>query len=167
MYDIPHKEYTNQKRDQILNSMKKQCEGSSVYIVESVIVNDEDELMSTFEHFLKEGYEGAIVRNMDGLYINKRSYDLLKVKEFSDDEFLVTGVKEGKGSMEGKAIFICKTTNGNEFSAKMIGSMEALRKYVDNPFLAIGKMLTVKYQGLTNKNNVPRFPVAVSFKEEM
>jgi len=166
VYDLPHKEYINQRRDQLLNSMRERAKLTSICIVESIIVNDEDDLMNAFQHFLKEGYEGAIVRNMNGLYVNKRSYDLLKVKEFSDDEFIVTGVKEGKGSMEGKAIFICKTKEGSEFSAKMIGSMEELRKYVDSPFLAIGKMLTVKYQGLTNKNNVPRFPVAVRFKEE-
>lgn len=59
--------------------------------------------------------------------------------------------------MAGKAVFACETENGTQFSAKMIGDMNNLVKFAENPELIIGKMLTVKYQGLTTKNNVPRF----------
>ena len=167
VYDYPHKSLTNYNRDMVLRTMKGNFNRGFIVIVESIIVNDEDELMTAFEHFLSEGYEGCMVRNCDGLYINKRSYDLQKVKQFDDSEFMVTGVKEGKGSMAGKAIFVCTTDKGDEFSAKMVGSMSDLAQYLKDPSLAIGRMLTVKYQGLTNKNNVPRFPVALRFKEEL
>ena len=30
-----------------------------------------------------------------------------------------------------------------------------------------GKMLTVQYQGYTNKNNVPRFPIGLRIREDM
>lgn len=167
VYDYPEPTYSNASRNVVLNRMKDAFKGTLVHIVESVIVNNEDELMEAFEMFLAQGYEGCMVRNYAGLYVNKRSYDLQKVKEFSDSEYLVTDVKEGKGSMAGKAIFVCRTDNGNEFSAKMVGSMSNLAQYVDDPSLAIGRKLTVKYQGLTNKNNIPRFPVAMRFAVEL
>jgi DNA ligase-1 len=134
-----------------------------IKLVETIQVQDEDDLMTAFERFLKQGFEGAMVRNTKGPYVGKRSYDLLKVKEFVDNEFLCVGVNEGKGKLAGHAIFVCETEHGNQFTVKMIGELEELKKYVKSPKLAIGRMLTVKYQGLTKANGVPRFPVAVRF----
>lgn len=166
IYDIPN-EMTNEDRNELLQSYRNKFENTPIHIVETIVVNDEDELMSAFEHFIAEGYEGCMVRNVDGLYVNKRSYDLQKVKEFQDSEYKVVDVKVGnKGSMAGKAVFVCETENGTQFSAKMVGNMDNLIKFAENPELIIGKMLTVKYQGLTTKNNVPRFPVAMRIRED-
>jgi DNA ligase-1 len=140
---------------------------NSIRLVDTVLVNDEDELMVAFNKFLQQGYEGAMARNVNGSYVNKRSYDLLKIKEFLDDEFPVIGVEEGRGKLAGHAIFVCRTKDGVEFRAKLTGKQEELKQYFDRPDLAIGRTLTVKYQGLTNKNGVPRFPVAMRFREEV
>jgi DNA ligase-1 len=166
VYDIPDSNVSNKVRNEMLQEMKPMFEGTPIHIVETIVVNDEDELMDAFEHFLAEGYEGAIVRNMDGMYVNKRSYDLQKVKEFLDDEFKVIGVKVGtKGSMAGKAVFTFELPNGETFDAKMKGKLEDLIQYAEHPELIIGKMVTVKYQGYT-KYGKPRFPVAERIRYE-
>lgn len=134
-------------------------------LVETVPVNDEDELMEAFAKFRAQGYEGAIVRNARGLYEGRRSYDLQKLKEQDDAEFLITGVTEGRGKLAGHAIFVCQTTDGTKFEAKMAGSLHELKKYHDNPALAVGRKLTVQFQGFTNKSGVPRFPVALRFAD--
>ncbi len=133
--------------------------------VETIEVADEDELMLAFERFLGQGYEGAIMRNADGLYVNKRSHDLLKLKTFDDAEFKVIGVKEGKGKLQGHGIFTCRTEAGAEFDAKMKGTLAELAKYFQHPERYIGKQLTVQFQGFTKKNHVPRFPVALRMRE--
>jgi len=135
--------------------------------VETTRVGDEDEVMLAMDKFLADGYEGCMVRNSAGLYVNKRSKDLLKVKEFQDAEFEVVAVEEGRGKLAGHAIFVCRTEAGTEFRAKMRGETAALKKYFDRPELAIGRQLTVKYQGITNKSKVPRFPVAERFAEPL
>jgi hypothetical protein len=140
---------------------------SSLVLVETIEVADEDEMMLAFEGFLAQGYEGLIVRNADGLYVNKRSRDLQKVKEFMDSEYPIVGVEAGRGKMADKAIFICKTAEGTEFWVKMKGSLDALKKYIDNPKLAIGRMLTVQYQGITGAAAVPRFPVGLRLREDV
>lgn len=168
VYDMPHPTLTNGQRNEFLQSLKPKLEGSPIHIVETLVVNNEDELMEAFDRFLAEGYEGCIVRNMDGLYANKRSYDLQKVKEFLDDEFKVVDVEvSNKGRMAGKAIFVCETAEGVRFTAKMIGNLDNLTQYAEHPELAIGRMMTVKYQGITSKNRVPRFPVAMRFREDI
>jgi ATP-dependent DNA ligase len=135
--------------------------------VETAPVADEDDLMLAFDRFLVQGYEGLMVRNMLGEYANKRSNDLQKVKEFIDEEFVVVGVEEGRGKLAGHGIFVCKTTSGVEFRAKMRGELESLKQYYENPRSIIGKLLTVKFQGYTTKNGVPRFPVALRLRENI
>jgi len=138
--------------------------------VETVPVTDEDDLMLAFERFLVQGYEGLMVRNMAGEYIyhpTKRSPDLQKVKEFIDEEFVIVGIEEGRGKLAGHGIFVCKTKDKVEFRAKMIGELESLKQYFENPRSVIGKLLTVKFQGYTAKNGVPRFPVALRLRENI
>lgn len=140
---------------------------SSLVLVETRLVNDEDELMLAFEDFLEQGYEGAIVRNADGLYVNKRSYDLQKIKEFDDAEFPIIGVKEGRGKLQGHAIFTCQLpTSDGTFDVKLKGATADLKKYFDKPSLWKGKELTVQFQGYTTKNHVPRFPIGLRIRED-
>jgi DNA ligase-1 len=152
--------------------------GPLVY-VETVIVNNEDELMAYFANCIERGYEGCMVRNLKGKYVGKRSYDLQKVKEFDDNEFAVAATMEGRGIMAGKAVFGCKldqapatvydskgefdTDHPNQFAVKMKGSLDALRQYLNNPRV-IGKMLTVQHFGYT-KYNKPRFPVGKAVRD--
>jgi ATP-dependent DNA ligase len=140
-------------------------QAGSLVRVETRQVASKEELDEAFAEFMEAGYEGLMVRNIKGLYVHKRSYDLQKVKEFDDAEFVVTGVEEGRGKLAGKAIFVCEH-EGRQFRCKMKGRTEDLAKFVQNPSLAIGKKLTVRYFGMSHTNQVPRFPVGVRFRED-
>lgn len=129
-------------------------------------VTNEGEILDAFKRFTSIGYEGVMVRNSDSKYVNKRSYDLLKVKEFDDDEFEIIGIDEGRGKLQGHVgSFICRTSDGKEFFTKMSGETDKLKEYFENHSLWKGKRLTVKYQGLTGKEQVPRFPVGISIRD--
>lgn len=141
---------------------------SELVPVETIKVADEDEAMLAFEHFLALGYEGAMLRNADGLYMghpSHRSKDLQKIKKMLDDEFKVVDVKEGKGKMAGHAIFICECKVGT-FDAKMKGKLQELKQYWEDPSRAVGRQLTVQYQGFY-KTGKPRFPVALRFRNDI
>ena len=169
VYDLALPNLCNYDRNLILEGWRKQFEGTPVHIVETRIVNSKEELMQAYEDFMEQGYEGAIVRNFDGMYVNKRSYDLQKVKVFDDDEFRIVDIKVGtKGTMAGKAVFICERTRedqqlpaGVTFDCKLKGKLDDLKLYADDRSLVIGKIVTVQYQGYTRKNKKPRFPVAL------
>jgi len=167
VYDLALPNLTNYDRYLILESWRSKFENTPIHIVETIIVNDEDELMDAFDSFIKQGYEGCMVRNMDGMYKYKRSYDLQKIKEFDEDEFKVIDVKiSTKGKMAGKAMFVFELPDGKTFDAKMKGKLDDLTQYADNPELAIGRMVTVQFQGYT-KYDIPRFPVAVRFRVDL
>jgi len=167
VYDIALAGVGFETRHRTLQNLMRSAGASTgcLQAVETIEVKDEDELMLAFERFLAQGYEGAIIRNAAGLYVNKRSHDLLKLKTFDDAEFKIIGVKEGKGKLAGHGIFTCKTEGGAEFDAKMKGALADLAKYYRHPERYIGKQLTVQFQGFTKKNFVPRFPVALRIRE--
>lgn len=167
VYDLAEEGLFSERTELLQGIGRHFPKGGPLVLVETLPADDEDELMLRFEHYLSIGYEGAIARNSDGPYVNKRSYDLLKIKEFDDGEFTVVGVKEGRGKMAGHAVFICHADNGEEFEAKMKGKLSDLRQYWEDPSLAVGRSLTVQYQGLTQKKVVPRFPVALRFREDV
>lgn len=129
-------------------------------------VNVENDIMIYFEQFREQGYEGAMLRNEFSKYVNKRSYDLQKVKEFDDDEFDIIGIEEGRGKLAGHVgAFVCRTKDGKEFKAKAKGDTSKLADYFKRESLWAGKRLTVQYQGLTGKEGVPRFPVGLRIRD--
>lgn len=136
-----------------------------LFCVQTATVDGEEGITECFRVYTGNGYEGAIVRNADGKYANKRSHDLLKVKEMETDEFKVVGISEGRGKLAGHAIFICVDSKGDEFEAKLKGDTANLKKYFDNHSLWQGKELTVQYQGLTGAKKVPRFPVGIAIRD--
>lgn len=139
--------------------------GNTLKRVVTQEVENDAQILEHFRIHRSLGYEGSILRNKNGVYEGTRSYNLQKVKEFDDAEFKIVGVEEGRGKMSGHAIFVCETELGKTFKAKMKGSMDELVKYFENPETVIGKIVTVQFQGRTN-DGIPRFPVAIRFREE-
>ena len=82
-----------------------------------------------------------------------------------DDEFQIIGVKEGSGTLAGHAgSFECVTKTGSTFNVKMEGAFSMLKEYLVNFEQYRGKMLTIRFQDYTGKNNVPRFPIGVRIR---
>lgn len=118
--------------------------------------------------FVESGYEGAILRNGDCLYKEgSRSNQLLKVKAFDDAEFLVVDIVPGdKSPTHGK--FICLMTGTNTtFTATPDGPFELKEAYLRGKNKFIGKMVNVRYFGLTTSDiPIPRFPIMKYLRSE-
>lgn len=162
VYDI-HTNKPFSDRSALLRHLVGELNSPSIVFVETFTCSAED-FMEYFDRFRADGYEGAMLRNFQSPYESKRSYHLQKVKDFQDAEYEIIGVKEGKGKMEGRGIFRCKTVGGGEFDVKCEGSLDELNKYLENSEHYIGKLLTVKYQNLT-ADGIPRFPVGKGIRE--
>ena len=115
-------------------------------------VTDEFKLEDLVSKYEEQGYEGAIVRNFDGLYeYGFRSNDLIKFKNMKESEALVVGREKDDKSDEGK--LICQW-NGVEFGLKMMGSHKS--RLYENLEQYIGKWITFLYQnGLTRDGKPP------------
>ena len=81
----------------------------------SHLVHNIEEVEAAHEDYLKQGYEGSILRKNER-YECKRSWTLMKVKDFSDAEATIIGYEEGKGKREGHlGKFIMQDDDGIEF----------------------------------------------------
>ena len=153
------------ERSKVLAGIVAKC-GEPLVCVETREVADAEELTQYFSDDRKLGYEGTMVRNASSIYETKRSYNLQKIKSFDDAEFEIVDVKSGRGRMSECAIFICQTKKGGKFDCKMEGSLETLKPILKSPKKYIGKMLTVRYQGMTNSTPpVPRFAIGVVVRD--
>lgn len=134
-------------------------------IAETYQVTTKEEVKALLEQFLKEGYEGIILRNNSGIYgVNKRSKDLQKYKLFEDAEYEITGFEEGEGRAAGTVIWVCKTEKNQEFRVRPRGTEEERRTWYNEGEAHIGKKLTVRYQELTD-DGIPRFPVGIALRD--
>ena len=137
---------------------------TSVITVETYEANNEEEVYELQSKFLEEGYEGAIVREMDGDYrFGYRSNKLLKVKDFMDKEYEIVDYTTGVGRFEGCIIWICETENGDRFKVVPQGTMEERRATYDTAGEHMGLLLKVKFFELTD-DDIPRFPVGLGVR---
>jgi DNA ligase-1 len=159
-YDIIMRDMPYSERLKILQSTLAGAEEQSpVKFVPTYIVQGIPEFRERFSQFVADGYEGIMLRNQNGHYIeNYRSNDLQKYKEFCDAEYPIIGFKEGIGRDAGTVIWLCVTPEGREFNVRPKGSLEFRRNLFQNATKYLGAQLTVIYQELSEMG-VPRFPV--------
>ena len=105
--------------------------------------------------FLKQGYEGSILR-LNGAYEQKRSYNLQKFKDFSDDEATIVGYEAGKGKRTGTlGKFFMMDDNGIEFGCPPGKgyNYKDLANILDNVHNYVGKRATFTYFERTKAGN--------------
>ena len=99
-------------------------------------------------------WEGLMIRKNVG-YVGKRTNDLLKIKKFHDDEYIVKNVEIGPFRLINKETGLETTeqilTNviiehkGHNVSVGSGFSVNERRMFANNPALIIGKEITVQY----------------------
>ena len=130
-------------------------------------VNNHDKVRELHDQYVSKGYEGIMCRNLDGKYTRKhRSNDLLKYKDFEDEEFEIIGAKAGVGTEQGAIVFKCKH-NKSSFDVRPRGSVNNRREMFKQKDNFIGKILTVRYQntGMSGKDDIPRFPIGIEVRD--
>lgn len=161
----------------------------TIQVVETHRVLSEEAIDAYYEQFLEDGYEGQMVRR-NASYVNKRTDNLLKRKEFIDEEFILVDIISGEGNWTGyaksallklddesiarrKEMAKQPGLNAQEikdllketFSSGIKGSRDKLKEILENKDDFIGTPTTIKYFNRTPKL-VPRFPVVKEFNRE-
>lgn len=186
IYDIVEPDMPFSERTVLLEQLFKNGVPPNVKLVPTFLANDMADVMKCHETFKKCGYEGSMIRTRDSLYeVGFRSHGLLKLKgdsngDFEDAEFVVVGVKEGKGSYKGKAVLILSATgtaaeikamSAKEiaaltlFNAAPIGTADYREMLWEHRADLIGQTWTIRYTTLSLKGK-PLCAVAVAPREE-
>jgi len=160
IYDlISDKPY--EKRHEELKSLV--TESSVIKLVETTKVSSKEELDKCYARYMEQGYEGQMIRISNKGYENKRTKQLIKRKEFKEEEFKLIDIVEGDGNRSGMAgNVLVETVTGKQFGAGIQGDREFFRELLKNKSDYIDTLVSIKYQNLT-PDGIPRFPVAVKF----
>ena len=77
---------------------------------------------------------------------------------------MIVGFSEARGRDAGSVIWNCATKAGEEFECRPIGTLEHRKELFRNADKHIGKLLTIKYQELSERG-IPRFPSGKAIRD--
>lgn len=144
-------------------------------ILDTRICNNKNEIFTIHKYYIENNFEGTMIYKLandannekyiaESLYKSGRSNNLLKHKDFFDEEGIVVGVHTNTGTVKG-LVFSIKIPNGKELDMEL--SMKESEKiiYMNDPKLAIGRKVTYKYQEYS-EYEIPRFAVVKCFRDD-
>ena len=104
------------RRNFIVDLSKSWLNSPCLQVIDTYAVTDEEHAREWHQDFLKDGYEGSILRDPASHYKNGRSYGLMKFKDFDDSEATIVGYELGKGKRTGTlGKFIMQDDEGIKF----------------------------------------------------
>jgi ATP-dependent DNA ligase len=166
VYDIVDSDTPFDRRLVQYLKMVEKANSDRVVSVTCEEVKSDEEVMVLHDRYYEAAFEGIMIRNREGLYKETyRSKDLQKHKNFIDDEFEIIGYHDGEGKDEGAVTWICVTKDGEEFDCTPNGTYPQRYKWWEDRKKYIGKMLTVRYQNLSDDRNVPVFPKGIVIRD--
>lgn len=86
---------------------------SKIHLVESTVVASLEEAQQIFEKYLAEGQEGIILKDLSGVWEDKRVKTQVKFKAELDCDLKVVGIQPGTGKYEGMVgALLCESEDG-------------------------------------------------------
>jgi DNA ligase-1 len=160
-FDLNELDLTFEKRWEKLKSLKN----PHYEYVNTSLVERRGQINRVHARHVREGHEGTMIRDRNSVYeVGQRSNYLLKHKDFQTEEYEIVGANCGHGRDANAVVWICKTEDGINFNVRPEGTIEDREFKYANKDTFIGKMLTVRFQNLTNYG-VPRFPIGIAIRD--
>ncbi len=131
---------------------------TSLVLTKNYVADNTQEIKDLATRFVKEGYEGGIVRQDMPYQVDKRNKALLKVKFFIDEEFQIVDWTDGDTpSSKGLVKWVVMTPEGKTFNVSMNAPHDIQREYFQNGEKYIGSDLTVEFERYS-KDGIPMKP---------
>lgn len=138
---------------------------NKLHRVHTGVAASEADVQYLHDGYASIGYEGLIIRKRKGLYReDHRSPDLLKVKQWEDDEFRILDWAVGKGKFENAPVFGCLTKEGKRFEVVPKGSAEERYEMLQQAPQLVGQLLKVQYLGFTEEGK-PRCARGIAIRD--
>ena len=151
-----------------------------LFVIVHVTVHSHNEILELRGAYESTGYEGVMVRKLLGpngtvgltkkeieetWYKSGRNNDnLLKYKQFIDEEGTIIGYKDGEGREKGLVIWTVRDDQGGVFDVRPKGSFEQRAILFQNADKDIGRRYTYRYFEKT-EYGLPRFPIGIGFRD--
>jgi len=193
VFDLVNLDYRYEVRLMMLERRVKDLGLSNITVAETTVCYDEQHLLDLEGKYLNMGYEGVVVRTMDGWYkegrVNKSNPVCTRIKRFMDAEAIVVELIEAEENLNekqtnelglsfrtshqenktGKGILgsmICRTAEGETIKVGAGAMNHTEREYYwENQGELVGKLIKYKCfpKGVKDK---PRFPTFLSVRAD-
>lgn len=136
--------------------------GSAIQVVPLRVISTFTDLMRQYETYLKQGYEGFILRHMEARYIRRRSTFMMKFKPKKIDIYRIAGAVQEYDQHGTPKLALGSLACVSDDDTFYVGTgftreqREQLWRERDS---LVGQYVEVAYQHLTSERGVPRFPV--------
>nr|QBK94027.1 MAG: ATP-dependent DNA ligase [Pithovirus LCPAC406] len=123
--------------------------------VASYRAEDDKEIIKIHSKFVRAGFEGSMIRDLNSVYHNGvRHKCLLKLKDVFEEPATVISIHNCKGRESGLAVFEVKNDKGIIYKSRPDVDFKTRKEYYDNKDEYIGKRGISKFCQLS-KNGVP------------
>ena len=166
-YDTASDKHTFRQRKNWIKTIKESFDLPDCIVrVTTQRIDDLETLDKVYGAYLDKGYEGQMIR-LDTPYEFKRSANLLKRKEFQDEEYKILDIVEGVGNRAGLAgAMVFENELGHQFNSNIKGDRKYLKELLWNKDTYIGQLATVVYFNKTPDKLIPRFPFVHSLRAD-
>jgi len=136
-----------QTRFSNLEEKLKTINNQKIQIVKSHIVNSIDSAQEIYQKYLSEGEEGIILKDLSGIWEDKRTKSQIKFKAELECDLLITGIELGNGRMENMiGSLICESKDKIITVSVGSGLTDAERvEFLKPKNSLVNKIVTVKY----------------------
>ena len=112
-WDIVDFSSTIPYKERIERLTKSSIGSDKIRVLETKVVNSKEEAETFFGECLAAGEEGAMIKNINHMWVPKRTKDLGKMKAEEVADLVIVDIVEGNGKYEGMlGKFVCQTSDG-------------------------------------------------------
>lgn len=152
-----------------LNSLHKERGLTRIRAARTHTANSLEEAQQLYQEALNSGEEGIILKDMNGIWEDKRAKHQIKFKAELECDLLCTEWVAGTGKYKGMLGAVVLTTRDKKLEVSVgSGFNDEQRKKLKKKDV-VGKIITVKYNALiTNKNqeNSLFLPIFIEIRED-
>jgi DNA ligase-1 len=124
-----------------------------------------EKLSELTDNAVKQGYEGIMIKDVNGFYECKRGFGWQKMKPFFSDEYPIIGFESGTGKYKNILGKVIVDVDGVAVGVGS-GFTDAQRMDIwNNQKQYLGRIIEVQYQEKIQKTGSLRFPTIKGFRE--
>lgn len=124
-----------------------------------------EEIKKIHDRHVANGYEGAMVKDLNAPYRFGRGYEVMKLKVFHDADLQIKSLEEGTGKHSGKLGSVTVEFNGVDVRVGSGFSDDERVEVWKDPDSFVGRVIEVRYQEVTPDGSL-RFPVFACFRND-
>jgi DNA ligase 1 len=131
----------------------------------SYIKRNMNTIQRIHDDYVLQGYEGAMIKDIDATYKFGRGWEVMKYKAFHDVDLPIKQLLEGTGKYSGKLGSVVVCFKGVDVQVGSGFSDELREKIWINKSVFVDRIIEVRYQEITPDGSL-RFPTFVCFRND-